>query len=571
MSKKQNIREARVENPKVVRLFSDPLNPSIIQVKGENPGVTKVFLTDETKSTEAFDVRVTVPGEKSPDEKRKDFLDAAGRTFPTASLGVQPAPATSSSSTATPAAKPIQGIITLAQRILGPAAIVDLDRVGLQQVQLEVIVAIVNRSETRSMSFSFFNNRKDTVFASILQAPLNLASTLATAPGAAANSLAGSPNLIFGVLNKQNGFTAYLQALRTEGLAKILSEPRVVTLSGEKAYINSGGEVPTFATSSLGQAEILYKAFGTTVEFVPKVLGDGRIFLEVHPEISDIDESLRVTLGQNTAPGFRTRRAHVSVMMEDGQTLAIGGLIQNKVNATTTKVPIAGDLPYVGAFFRNTSYNEQEEELVILVTPRLVHPISCTCIPRFLPGRETRSPDDYELFLEGILEAPRGQRNVCVGNGGWAAAHSNGPTAGLYPCNDTSFSHLGNHFGVGRCGGSGPCSSGLCGSGSGGCASGACGSGGCSGGACSPGIPVGPRIGMTTPASTPALAGAPAADSVVVESYAVDKGHVVPVGGPTPTGVTPGSFAPGDVTPAGGVSDASRLPSAPPVILEDPR
>src|SRR5262249_20845214 len=126
--------------------------------------------------------------------------------------------------------------------------------------------------------------------------------------------------------------------------------------------------------------------------------------------------------------------------------------------------------------FRRVEYLEKEEELVILVTPRLVHPISCTCIPKYLPGRETRSPDDYELFLEGILEAPRGQRDVCIGNGmGYHAAHMNGPTAGIYPCNDGSYGHLSGHGGPV----SGSCGRGGCGMG--GCGAGGCGRGGCGG------------------------------------------------------------------------------------------
>src|SRR5439155_16413362 len=109
------------------------------------------------------------------------------------------------------------------------------------------------------------------------------------------------------------------------------------------------------------------------------------------------------------------RSANVAVQMEDGQTLAIGGLIQNRVDSNASKVPVLGDLPFFGAAFRNMTYTETEEEMIILVTPRLVDAVDCTKIPRHLPGRETRTPSDFELFLEGILEAPRGQRNVGFG------------------------------------------------------------------------------------------------------------------------------------------------------------
>lgn len=549
MSKAQKIEIARSDNPKVVRLFRDPLRPNLIQVKGESEGTTKVYLTDDMKNTEAFDVRVTGAREKSPEEKRKEFLDTIQRAFPSVSLNVLFGPGDTFIVSGN-AGRFKDEVRAKADQFLGAGKYsIDFEHVGPQQVQLEVVVAVVNRTEARNMSFSWFNNRQHYFVSSILQAPLNMANTINPGINAAATALTGNPNLIFGVIDNRNGFTGFLQALRTEGLAKVLSEPRIMALSGEKAYINSGGEVPTFATSSLGQAQVTYKAFGTTVEFLPKVLedGSGRIYLEVHPEISDIDESLRVTLGSNTAPGFRTRRAHVTVVIEDGQTLAIGGLIQNTVNATTTKVPILGDLPFFGAGFRNTSFTEKEEELVIIVTPRLVHPISCTHIPRFLPGRETRIPDDYELFLEGILEAPRGQRTVCFGNEpGWKAAHMNGPSAGLYPCNDSSYSHLGDHFnGCGKAG----CTS--CGHGGfrGPCRGGLCPDGKCGGTTASPAR----TSGVDMPTRVPVAADSAVPD-IVVETYDPENARVLPAGG-----------VPVDIRPEDPGSPA------PPGILRDPR
>lgn len=570
MSKKQNIREARSENPKVVRLFADPERPNVITVKGESPGTTKVFLTDEAKNSEVFDVRITAPGEKTPDEKRKEFLDLVSRVFPTASVHVLYGPSDTYVVYGDPGGEanatgvsPREGITELAQRVFGRGnVVVNFNRSGVQQVQLEVVVAVVNRSEARNIAFSFVNNRPDTVFSSILQAPLNLNNTIGTGSRGAAAALTGNPNLIFGVTNDRNSFTGYLQALRTEGLAKILSEPRIVTLSGKAAYINSGGEVPTFATSGLGQATIEYKAFGTTVEFLPIILSGDRIYLEVRPEISDIDESLRVTLGQNTAPGFRTRRAQVAVQIEDGQTLAIGGLIQNNVNASTTKVPVLGDLPWIGAAFRNTTFLEREEELIILVTPRLVDPIACTCLPKYLPGRETRSPDDYELFLEGILEAPRGQRTVCYGNdGGWRAAHMDGPTAGLYPCNDASYSHIGNHVNRHH----GPCRSGICGNGH----SGSCASGNCASGACGTSgkvynghtsRPVAAPVSARMPSMAPISAPESETTGIMIEE---EGGRIVPVRG-VETVPSRMPSAPAGVTTPG--LPAGSLPS-----LEDPR
>jgi pilus assembly protein CpaC len=119
--------------------------------------------------------------------------------------------------------------------------------------------------------------------------------------------------------------------------------------------------------------------------------------------------------------------------MEAGQTFAIGGLIQTSVLASTNKVPVVGDLPFVGTLFSSINHTEQEQELVILVTPYLVDPMDCKQAPCKLPGMETRKPDDFELFLETILEAPRGQREVFPGKK-YVPAYKNDATADKIPC-----------------------------------------------------------------------------------------------------------------------------------------
>src|SRR5262249_41691735 len=126
--------------------------------------------------------------------------------------------------------------------------------------------------------------------------------------------------------------------------------------------------------------------------------------------------------------------AQVAVQLEDGQTLAIGGLIQKTVNATINRVPVLGDIPFLSVAFTSKSYTEQEEGLLILVTPRLGDGMTCCQIPKYLPDRETRSPDDFELFLEGIMEAPRGPRVVSAHPKAYQGAHMNSPNAGVYPC-----------------------------------------------------------------------------------------------------------------------------------------
>lgn len=403
MSKMQTIAKVDNPRPKVVKIDGIEKVSDAVFVTGLAQGSALVEFTDADKMTEVIEV----------------VVGAIGQTVPTV------------------------------EKFLIPR---------VRQVELEVLVCVVNRSELRAMSFNWVENRANYFVGSLLgtttQGKLNFASTIATTIASATQAAAGTPNLQFGVIGDRHSFLGFLEALRTEKLSKILAEPRIVALSGQKATIQSGGSVPTIVVASEGQPAIEYKEFGTVVSFIPVVLENGGIQLTIGAELSARNASLDA-IGPNIfAPGFDKRNASSVVVIEDRQTLAIGGLIQNTVSATSRKVPILGDIPFLGTAFSATSYEEKEEEMLILVTPRLIDPMDCTQLPHRLPGRETRAPDDFELFLTQILEAPRGQREVCP-DGRFRAAHMNGPTAGIYPCNDNSLRHgwgRGGHCGPNGCG-----------------------------------------------------------------------------------------------------------------------
>jgi Flp pilus assembly secretin CpaC len=316
---------------------------------------------------------------------------------------------------------------------------------GVQQVDLHVVVAVVNRSRGKQLQFSWNTNGPNWFASSIIGGgPFALSNILSpVTPATTTASLTGpaTSNLALGILNNNNSFLGFLQILTSEGVTKILAEPRVTTLSGRPAYIVSGGETPILTSSGVGAPSVSYKNFGTVVSCLPTVMGNGKILLEVKPEISSINAANGVTIGGATptaVPGFDTRSAQVTIQVEDGQTLAIGGLVQNKFTNTVTKVPVLGDIPILQAFFSQKSLVETEEEMIILVTPRLVDPIDCTKIPQYLPGRETRPPDDFEFFLEGILEAPRKPRNVVFHPHVYQAAYKGAPNVGQIPCADGS-------------------------------------------------------------------------------------------------------------------------------------
>ncbi|MEX2559126.1 MAG: histidine kinase, partial [Pirellulales bacterium] len=191
---------------------------------------------------------------------------------------------------------------------------------------------------------------------------------------------------------------------------------------GRPAFFNSGGEFPILVPQSLGTVSVQYRKFGTQVDFVPIVLGNGAIRLEVRPRVSEIDASRSVTINDTSVPGLRVREVDTGVEMRAGQTLAIAGLVQNRVEAQVRGVPWLSDLPWVGAAFRKTNEEINEIELLIMVTPQLVDALDPHEVPNCGPGLDTASPTDIQLYMRGHIEVPRcctdGSCSDCRARGG---------------------------------------------------------------------------------------------------------------------------------------------------------
>jgi Flp pilus assembly secretin CpaC len=295
---------------------------------------------------------------------------------------------------------------------------------GVQQVQLDVVVAQVSRSEFRQIGFNFLSSQNSSFIGSTLNGlaaqptQIGRIASGGTAQGSvlAANGFiasATSPNIPFGVLNSNSGFLGFLQALRNESASKLLAEPKLTTSSGKQAFFQVGGEQAVLSgASGVNGPGAAFQTIGTTLSFLPVVLGNGKIQLTVNPRVRTPNSAFGIQTSFGFVTGFDDKQVNATVEMETGQTFVIGGLIQNETRGIVNKVPVLGDLPFVGVLFSTKEYTETEQEVVILVTPYLVDPQSCDQLPKLLPGQETRSPDDFELFIEGILEAPRGPRKV---------------------------------------------------------------------------------------------------------------------------------------------------------------
>jgi pilus assembly protein CpaC len=194
--------------------------------------------------------------------------------------------------------------------------------------------------------------------------------------GGALTGLLLSQGMTYGLAvgNSNYQLQGYFQYLENHQLAKILAQPHLLANSGEEAKFLSGGEIPIVIAQALNTS-IVFKQFGTSVEFVPTVVGRNDIQLLVKPEVSEPDFAHGVQLFGFSVPAFVTRRAETLVQMKDNQTLIIAGLILHEKKTQIQKVPYLGDMPYVGGLFRNTAYSNSETDLVMSVTPQIVQPL----------------------------------------------------------------------------------------------------------------------------------------------------------------------------------------------------
>jgi len=197
-----------------------------------------------------------------------------------------------------------------------------------------------------------------------------------------------------------------IQALEERGLARNLAEPTLAALSGETASFLAGGEVPIPVAESDGEISVEYKEFGVRLSFTPVVLGNGLINLTLEPEVSQIDLTTTFDTGLVELPSFSTRRASTTIELGDGQSFAIAGLLQRNNLRTQEQVPWVGDVPILGTLFRSASFQKDETDLVIIVTPRLSRPVAS--------GRDLASPlestvltTEGEFFLYGKAEITR--------------------------------------------------------------------------------------------------------------------------------------------------------------------
>jgi pilus assembly protein CpaC len=399
--------ELSIANPDIADIST--LSDRTIYVLGKSPGLTTLTLLDANgRLITNVDVRVAadisefkerlrqiLPGEKIEVRTANDGIVLSGTVSSTVRM---------------------QRALDLAERY-APSRVSNLLSVGgVQQVMLKVRFAEMERSVSKSLSASLS-----------LKGPMNgrvnvSGGSLTTNTNAAqANALAG--NIPSSNENKSAtlfGFNAgavqvgvLLEALESKGVVRTLAEPNLSALSGQEAKFLAGGEYPVPVSQNNDRITIEFKPFGIELNFVPRVLDDNIINLELAAAVSAIDPTNGFQQSTIKIDAFRRRETSTTVELRDGESFAIAGLLQDDFRDLNGQVPWLGDLPVLGALFRSAEYQRQQSELVIIVTAHLVTPTRGEALA--LPTDRIKPPSEAELFLFGRTES--NQRALSGGAG----------------------------------------------------------------------------------------------------------------------------------------------------------
>ncbi|ALS64617.1 type II and III secretion system protein family protein [Pandoraea apista] len=278
--------------------------------------------------------------------------------------------------------------------------VVDRSTVGdTGVVQVDVKIVEINRNILNQLGASFSASKKTGSGSFGVTSALNSA----FGGGSGSSSVSNFGSFFGSITRGAFSMSAEIDLLQSNGLGRVLAAPTLVALSGQSASFLAGGEIPVPQSGGLGTTTIVYKPFGVGLTVTPTILSPNRIALKVAPEASDIDYTNAIVTDSTQIPAITTRRADTTVELGDGESFIIGGLISRTTTSAVDKVPLLGDLPLIGAFFRNLKYSSAEKELVIIVTPHLVKPVARGAdIP--LPGdtRERRPGPVWGAYLMGV-------------------------------------------------------------------------------------------------------------------------------------------------------------------------
>jgi pilus assembly protein CpaC len=387
-----------------------PISDHTLYLQGKKLGTTNVTVFDaEGRLISILDVEVAIDiGEIQQKIQRSVGLDAVRVS------------ANGSQVTLTgvvPDAVVADRAVAVAKGMAGDAVVNAMQIAPSQQVMLEVRFLEVARTAGRDLGINLFlanqnGSRGLNTGAPGFTSPIAQASPGAggvpifTTAGTLLNTTTGPfATILANVISNGHGsLDALVTALEQKGLIRRLAEPNLIALSGDTARFLAGGEfpvpVPAQTSSGAPTVTIEYKKFGVELAFVPTVLSRGVINLRIEPSVSEPDFTNAIQIQGTTVPSLTVRNTRTTVELRDGQSFAVAGLLQTKNTRAISQVPWVGSIPVLGALFRSSDYQQQETDLVVIVTPHLVAPVA--------PGQRLASPlderlpsNDVDFFLNG--------------------------------------------------------------------------------------------------------------------------------------------------------------------------
>ncbi|TWT81649.1 putative type II secretion system protein D precursor [Planctomycetes bacterium CA13] len=387
----ERIPKFQVHNEEVIG--ATPVSQNQIQIFAKLPGSTQLNLWDTNNKLYTVDVTVTA------DAREAEGILAS--QLPYASLKVMPVNTSAIISGTVTSVDDVDRAVAIVEQFY-PTVVNNIKVVGVQQVLLHTKIMEVSRTKLRELGVDISVLSNGNLFINTPGGFGNLsASGVATSPPF--NLTAGDTA---NVRIFTGNFDALIRALRQDNLLKLLAEPTVVATHGRPARFIVGGKVPYIVPTGNGSISVNYEEYGTAVDFLPFVVGPGRIRLEVRPEVSEVDTARSIIQGSTQVYAFTHRYVETAVEMQAGQTFAIAGLLQSRTESKRVATPFFGELPYIGALFRHMEEKRNDIELLVTVTPEVVAAMDPFETPCGGPGLNSASPTDCELFGRGFIEVP---------------------------------------------------------------------------------------------------------------------------------------------------------------------
>jgi len=383
------------------------VSPTQVLVNGKAPGGVSLVLWDEADQSQAFEVSVDIdvlgltqkihevfPAEDVHIETSKDVVMLSGKI-----------------SSGAVADKILEVVKNATPKVI---SMMQVPPVQTGQILLQVRFAEIDRAALSQLGINLFSTGAGKTVGNLSTgqfggvAPPDITDIFGVKGPPISNEVFSDEQKLSDVLNlflfnPSIHLGAVVKALQSKNLLQILAEPNLLTESGKEASFLAGGEFPfpvlqSSASGGFAGITILFKEFGVRLNFTPTLTPDGLIHLKVKPEVSSLDFTQALTLQGFIIPALSTRRAESEMALSDGQSFAIAGLVDNRVTEVLSKVPGIGDIPILGKLFRSRSLNKSRSELLIVVTPRIVQPVSADKAPA---GPVFPAP-----FLEPATAAP---------------------------------------------------------------------------------------------------------------------------------------------------------------------